>query len=101
MPSCMRAPHEAGLGIERHVEEAGVTDVEIGLELAVKQHLAAARALVPQIVRDLFLGDDGADLGEDKVGEPAHRAALVPPRAARTPAARAATSASTASTSLA
>src|SRR5260221_2741232 len=89
---------EAALRVQPHVEAAGMADEEIGLELAVKQHLAAARAFVPEIVRHLLLGDDGTDLGQDEVRQPAHRDA--PPagrRAARTPAASAATSPSTAS----
>ncbi len=82
---------ETALRIEPHVERAGVADIEIGLELAMEEHLAAARAFVPEIVRHLLR----ADLRQDEIGQPAHG---LPPLAARTPAASAATSASTAAT---
>jgi hypothetical protein len=44
------------------------TDVEIGFELAIKQHLLAARAFLPQIVRNRLLGDDRPDLRQDIFG---------------------------------
>src|SRR5215470_3684222 len=73
---------------------------QVRLELAVKQHLFAARAFVPEILRDVLLGDDRPDLRQDEVGEPVHQplATAFACRAPRTPRASAATSASTAST---
>jgi hypothetical protein len=49
------------------------TDVEIGFELAIKQHLLAARAFRPQIFRNRLFGDDRPDLGQDVVAQPIHR----------------------------
>ena len=65
---------------------AAAADVEIGLELAMEQHLPAARAFVPEIVRHLALGDDGADLRQDEIGEPVHGRAAA---RVRTPSAQA------------
>src|SRR6516162_5040490 len=56
-------------------------NVEIFLELALKQHLLAARALRPQIVRNRLLTDDCPDLWQDEVAEPIHRRLLTARRA--------------------
>src|SRR4029077_8436328 len=66
-------------------------DPLVRLELAVEDHLAAGRALVPEIVGRVRLADQGTDLRPDEVGEPAHAAPLrlragASLRAARTPA---------------
>src|SRR5579883_486021 len=84
-------------GIEPQVMAATAADEEIGLEVAVEQHLAATRAFVPEILRHIFLRHDGADLRQDEVGKPAHRKTAFW-RAPRTPAASARTSSSTAVT---
>ena len=63
---------EAPRGADAQMVAAVAANVEIGVELAVEQHLLAARTLFPQIVRHVLFADDGADLGQNKVGEPAH-----------------------------
>ncbi len=66
-------------------------DEQVRLELAVEQHLLAARAFVPEIVRHALPGDDRPDLRQHEIGEPVHGAPLrsstimrrrLPPRAA-------------------
>ena len=47
-------------------------DVKVGIELALKQHLLAARAFVPEIVRHRLPGDDRPDLRQHDIGQPAH-----------------------------
>src|SRR5438067_13921631 len=52
---------------------AVAANMKIGFELAIKQHLFAARAFVPEIFRHPLPGDDRPDLRQNKIGEPAHR----------------------------
>src|SRR5438067_13502508 len=52
---------------------AVAANMKIGFELAIKQHLLAAWAFVPEIFRHPLPGDDRADLRRHKIGEPAHR----------------------------
>src|SRR5262245_23301685 len=47
--------------------------MKISLDLAVEQHLLAAGAFVPEIVRDRLSGDDRANLRQHKIAQPAHR----------------------------
>ena len=68
---------EAQLGADPQVVTAIAADMEIGFELATKQHLLAARALRPQIVRYRLLGDDRPNLRQDEVGQPIHRRPVV------------------------
>src|SRR3546814_8694979 len=56
-----------------HVEAAVRADPQAVLQLAVENHLAAARALFPEVVRHLRLLYQGADLRPDVVGDPVHR----------------------------
>src|SRR3546814_9602899 len=58
-----------------HVEAAVRADPQAVLQLAVENHLAAARALFPEVVRHLRLLYQGADLRPDVVGDPVHRRA--------------------------
>jgi hypothetical protein len=44
------------------------TDPEQLLQVAMEDHFTAARALVPQVVRDLFLADKLPELGTDEIG---------------------------------
>ena len=53
---------EAPFRIEPEMMSAIAADEEDRLEIAVKQHLAAARAFVPEIVWHVLLGIDRADL---------------------------------------
>src|SRR5690606_16307974 len=56
-------------------------DELVGLEVLVEDHLAALRALHPEIVRDLALrGQEAADLGTHDVVDPVHARALLTPR---------------------
>src|SRR5208282_5647538 len=64
---------EALLSAYPQVVAAIAADVEIGFELAIKQHLLATRAFRPQILRHRLLGHDCADLRQDEIGEPIHR----------------------------
>ncbi len=64
-------------GADAQMMAAIAADMEIGLELAVEQHLLAGWAFLPQIVRRPLLADDRADFGQDKIGEPAHSVFLV------------------------
>ena len=64
---------EAPLGADAQMMAAIAADVKIGFELAIKQHLLAARAFVPEIVRHRLPGDDRPDLRQDEIGQPAHR----------------------------
>src|SRR5438552_16411438 len=48
-------------------------DMEIGFEVARKQHLLASRAFLPEIVRHRLLGDNRPDLRQDEIGQPIHR----------------------------
>ena len=57
-------PHRANA----QMMAATSTDIEIGLELAVKQHLLATRTFFPQIIRYILFADDSADLGQNKIG---------------------------------
>jgi hypothetical protein len=41
--------------------------MEIGFELAIKQHLLAARTFVPEIVRHRFSADSRSDFRQDKI----------------------------------
>src|SRR5438270_13598691 len=52
---------------------AVAANMKIGFELAIKQHLLAAWAFVPEIFRHPLPGDDCPDLRQNKIGEPAHR----------------------------
>src|SRR5215470_1465407 len=52
---------------------ASAAHMKIRLELAVEQHLLAAGAFVPEIVRDRLSRDDRANLRQHKIAEPAHR----------------------------
>src|SRR5271167_1256643 len=52
---------------------AVAADMKIGFELAIEQHLLAARAFVPEIFRHRLPGDDRPDLRQHEIGEPAHR----------------------------
>ena len=54
---------EALVGAEPHVMIAARTDPEIALKLAVKNHLLALVALLPQVVRDVGLAKQAAYLG--------------------------------------
>src|SRR5262245_66235735 len=60
-------------------------DMQIGLELAIKQHLFAARAFVPEVVRHRFPANRRADLRQDEIRQPAHRRLLAPQTPARKP----------------
>src|SRR6516225_3028464 len=51
-------------------------DVKIGLELSVEQHLFAARAFVPEVVRHRVPAHRRPDFWQDKICEPAHRRLL-------------------------
>src|SRR5258708_30934151 len=64
---------------------AAAADVQACLKIAVEQHLPAIRAFVPEIVGHVLLGDNGANLGENEIGEPVHRPCKAPiaPRARR------------------
>ena len=53
---------------------AVVAYLEIGRQLAMEQHLLAARAFFPQIVGHVLAGQ-GPDLRQDVIGQPVHRAA--------------------------
>ena len=53
---------------QAHVVAAMVTDLERLLQIAMEDHFAAARALVPQVVGDLFLADKFPELGTDEIG---------------------------------
>src|SRR5262249_32204491 len=61
------------LGADAQMMPAIAADMEIGFELAVKQHLLAAGTLRPQIVQNRFFGDDRPDLWQDEVAQPIHR----------------------------
>ena len=54
---------EALVGAEPHVMIAARTDPEIALKLAVKNHLLALVALLPQVVRDVGLAKQATHLG--------------------------------------
>src|SRR5690606_16718244 len=82
---------EPALGVETHVVPAVRADVQLLLQLAMEDHLRAARALMPQIVRGLP-PDELLQLGPNEIGQPAHARAL------RTPPERSRTSESTLST---
>src|SRR5262249_27205910 len=66
--------HLQALGrADAHVVAAVLTDREVGLELAVMDHLAAGRAFGPEVLRHiLLLADQRADARADEVGEPVH-----------------------------
>src|SRR5579864_9603472 len=86
--------------LRRHAQMgvAIATDEEIGLKIAAEKHLAAIRAFLPKILRHFRLrSNDGADLRQDEIRQPVHRAVSFC-RAWRTPSAKARTSASTAPT---
>ena len=52
-------------------------DIEIGLELAVEQHLLAGRAfLSTDCPASSLLADDRADFGQDEIGQPVGQVAL-------------------------
>jgi len=74
------------LGRQAHVVSAVLTDMEVGGELAMEQHLFAGRAFLPQVLRDFALPDELAQLRAHPVLQPVHPAALRT-RAARTPSA--------------
>src|SRR6185437_317117 len=69
-------------GVEQHAEARLAADakmvaampahLEMRRQLAMKQHLLAGRALLPQIVRHVLLGE-GADLRQHVIGQPVHR----------------------------
>jgi hypothetical protein len=44
----------------------------------MKNHLLAARALMPEIIRHLLAAKQGTDLWSDKFGEPAHGVRIKP-----------------------
>ena len=50
-------------------------NIERGLQLAMKNHLLAAGALVPKIVRHVLFFDEGSNLWADIIGEPIHERA--------------------------
>jgi hypothetical protein len=47
--------------------------MKIGFELAIEQHLLAARAFVPEILRYRLPGNNRPDLRQDEIGQPTHR----------------------------
>src|SRR5579863_6527855 len=88
--------------LRRHTQMsvAIAADEVTRFEVAAEEHLAAIRAFLPKIFRHFRLrSNDGADLGQDEIRQPVHRAGSFC-RAWRTPWAKACTSASTAPTSV-
>jgi hypothetical protein len=63
---------KAALGRQAHVMVAMRAHARVGVEIAVKDHLAARVALVPQIVGDIGLARERTDLRADEIGEPVH-----------------------------
>src|SRR4030095_3077498 len=81
------------LHLDAHVKAALRANAQIGFEVAMENHLPAAGALVPQILGNVGLAHQSADLGSDEIGQPAHGPSNSYCRARRTPAARSRTSA--------
>ena len=44
-----------------------LTDMQVGLQIAVKDHLAAAVTFRPKIVRDILAFDQGPNFGRTKL----------------------------------
>ena len=58
-------------------------DVEVPLQLAVKQHRPAGFALGPEVLRHLAAGEERVDLRADVVGDPVHAASSARRRSTR------------------
>ena len=69
---------QALLGADTQVVAAVRADQQVGLELAVEDHLGAGQTLAPQVIRHLLV-HQRPDLGADEVGDPIHaRSAFMP-----------------------
>ena len=58
-------------------------------QVAVEQHLSAARALGPEVLGDIALARESAHFGTDEVGEPVHGRSIYHSKADRSRTARA------------
>ena len=63
---------ETGARGDRHVEVAARTDVQVFRQIAVKDHLAAAIALAPQVLGRIAPLEQRLDLRRDVIGDPVH-----------------------------
>ena len=64
------------LDLEAEMLAAMRTNIECGLKVAMKHHVAADRAAVPQIFRHFARGDQPLELGADEIGQPVHDGTL-------------------------
>src|SRR5439155_15626612 len=70
---------EPRLAADAEMVAAMAADLEMRRQLAMKQHLLAARAFAPQIVRHVLAGE-GADLRQHVIGQPVHAPPIIAPR---------------------
>ena len=63
---------ESRLAADSEMMPAMAAHLQIGRQLAMKQHLLATRAFLPQIVGHVLAGE-GPDLRQDVIGQPVHR----------------------------
>src|SRR6185437_14560608 len=66
---CPRQPLQ---GRGAHMMAAMRANLAVGCHVAMKDHLLTRRALMPEIVRHLAPGEQGADLRANVFGKPAH-----------------------------